>query len=144
MLDYQSTVEYMKDGLERVSSPIRKAASSIADVVDKVPRIARNTALGGAAVLAAYAAQSLIQPSYAEAQVVCSERGKFLERLANRYHEAPVAMGLASNGSIVEVIASESGETWTIIVTPPKGKSCVVASGTFWERMEYVAPDEGA
>jgi len=53
-------------------------------------------------------------------------------------------MGLASNGSIVEVIASESGETWTIIVTPPEGKSCVVASGTFWESMEYAAPDEGA
>lgn len=68
----------------------------------------------------------------AMAQVVCSERGKFLERLASGYEEAPVAMGLASNGSVVEVLASDGG-SWTIIVTTLAGRSCVVASGEAWE-----------
>ena len=45
----------------------------------------------------------------AMAQVVCSERGKFLERLASGYEETPIAMGLASNGSVLEVLASDGG-----------------------------------
>ncbi len=72
----------------------------------------------------------------AMAQVVCSERGKFLERLASGYEEMPVAMGLASNGSVVEVLASDGG-SWTIIVTTPTGRSCVVASGEAWEDVPF-------
>ena len=73
----------------------------------------------------------------AMAQVVCSERGKFLERLATGYEESPVAMGLASNGSVLEVLASDGG-SWTIIVTTPTGKSCVVASGEAWEEVPFM------
>ena len=73
----------------------------------------------------------------AMAQVVCSERGKFLERLASGFEETPVAMGLASNGSVLEVLASDDG-TWTIIVTTPKGRSCVVASGEAWEDVPFL------
>jgi len=70
----------------------------------------------------------------AMAQVVCSERGKSLDRLATGYKESPVAMGLASNGSVLEVLAFTDG-TWTIIVTTPAGRSCVVASGEAWEEV---------
>ena len=77
----------------------------------------------------------------ASAQVICSERGKFIERLATRYHEAPVAMGLAANGSVVEVLASDSG-TWTIIVTTPAGRSCVVASGEAWGDVPFFSAGE--
>ena len=73
----------------------------------------------------------------AMAQAVCSERGKFLERLATGYEESPVAMGLASNGSVLEILASDGG-TWTIIVTTPAGKSCVVASGEAWEEVPFL------
>ena len=73
----------------------------------------------------------------AMAQVVCSERGKFLERLASGFEETPVAMDLASNGSVLEVLASDDG-TWTIIVTTPKGRSCVVASGEAWEDVPFL------
>ena len=73
----------------------------------------------------------------AMAQVVCSERGKFLERLATGYEESPVAMGLASNGSVLEVLASDGG-SWTIIVTTPGGKSCVVATGKAWEEVPFL------
>ncbi len=72
------------------------------------------------------------------AQVVCSERGKFLERLSKGYEEGPVAMGLAANGSVLEVLASNKG-LWTIIVTDPVGKSCVVASGEAWESLPILA-----
>ena len=72
------------------------------------------------------------------AQAVCSDRGKFLDHLSDGYKEAPVAMGLASNGSVLEVLASDKG-SWTIILTMPNGVSCVVASGEAWEKVEKVA-----
>ena len=78
----------------------------------------------------------------AMAQVVCSECGKFLERLAKGYEEAPIAMGLAANGSVVEVLASNGG-SWTIIVTNPAGKSYVVASGEAWESVPITAAGLG-
>jgi hypothetical protein len=66
------------------------------------------------------------------AQTVCGERGDFLGHLSNSYHERPVAMGLVSNGALLEVLASDKG-SWTIIVTRPDGTSCVVAAGEAWE-----------
>ena len=76
-----------------------------------------------------------LTPSPATGQMVCSERDKFLKRLGEKYLEAPVAMGLAANGMILEVLASAKG-TWTIIVTKPDGLSCAVASGKAWEKIE--------
>jgi hypothetical protein len=74
----------------------------------------------------------------ATAQTVCGERTKFLKHLSSGYSEAPVAMGLVSNGSILEVLASKDG-SWTIIVTQPDGTSCVVAAGEAWEDMPQLA-----
>ncbi len=74
----------------------------------------------------------------ATAQTMCGERNKFLKHLSSGYSEAPVAMGLVSNGSILEVLASKDG-TWTVIVTRPDGMSCVVAAGEAWEDLPKLA-----
>ncbi len=74
----------------------------------------------------------------ATAQSVCGERTKFLKHLSSGYSETPVAMGLVSNGSILEVLASKDG-SWTIIVTRPNGISCVVAAGEACEEMPELA-----
>ncbi len=50
------------------------------------------------------------------------------------YSEIPVAMGLASNGGVIEVLASENG-SWTLLVTMPDGTSCVLAAGESWEAL---------
>ena len=76
----------------------------------------------------------LIAASPAMAQTVCSTRAEFIDRFAHRYAENPVAMGLASNGGVVEVLASEGG-SWTLLVTMPNGISCVVAAGENWEAL---------
>jgi len=83
-------------------------------------------------ILAGILATTMVTTSSAMAQMVCSERAKFLKHLGDGYSEAPVSMGLASNGSVLEVLASQKG-TWTIILTMPNGTSCVVASGEAWE-----------
>lgn len=59
----------------------------------------------------------------------CGVREAMLLVLAERFDEAPRAIGLDRNGRVMEIVAAESG-SWTILVTAPNGRSCLVASGT--------------
>ena len=72
----------------------------------------------------------------ASAQVSCSQRDKIVSLLAAKYKEAPVAVGVNGKGGLVEVLSSEHGHTWTIIVTSAEGLSCVVAVGEGWRTKE--------
>ncbi len=77
--------------------------------------------------------------SSASAQSVCATHGEVTKRLGSAYSETQVAIGLASNGGVVEVFSTDDGATWTIVMTMPNGMSCVVASGEAWEQTEEVA-----
>ncbi len=70
------------------------------------------------------------------AQMVCGERDKFLRHLGKNFSEAPVAIGLVSDCTILEVLASIEGK-WTILITNPKGLTCFVTSGEAWENIEH-------
>jgi hypothetical protein len=77
----------------------------------------------------------------ASAQPQCDKRDKVLGLLADKYKEAPVALGVTNNGGLVEVLSTNEGTTWSIIVTAPDGKSCLVAAGEGWRALEQVALD---
>ncbi|MDF1720491.1 MAG: hypothetical protein P1U65_07445 [Minwuia sp.] len=64
---------------------------------------------------------------------ICESRSTVLEQLSNRFSEAPVAMGLATNGSVLELLSSGEGSSWTIILTGADGISCVIATGESWQ-----------
>lgn len=71
----------------------------------------------------------------AAAQTVCvTERGDVLKQLSSQFKENPVTMGLATDGSVVEVLAASLG-SWTILVTKPTGVSGVVVSGEAWDHV---------
>ena len=76
----------------------------------------------------------LAAPKQAAAQAVCGERARIVERLADKYAERPVARGLANTGAVFELFASPGG-TWTLVVTPPTGPSCMVAAGARWRTL---------
>ena len=61
----------------------------------------------------------------------CGARGKFLEYLSAKFNEVPVAIGLTSDGKVLEILASGSG-TWTILVTMPTGATCSLMAGEAW------------
>ncbi len=65
---------------------------------------------------------------------MCGERRAIVANLEKTYSEAPVSIGLASNGSVIEVLASPSG-SFTIILTQPDGFSCVMAAGENWKNL---------
>ncbi len=70
--------------------------------------------------------------SSAQAQAICGERDAIVAGLEKIYSEAPVSMGLESNGAIIEIFAAPSG-TFTIVLTRPNGLTCVMAAGENWE-----------
>ena len=87
-------------------------------------------------ILAAFATLVLSTPSLA--QSACGERSRFLDQLQQQYGENPTAIGLVSNGSLLEVLTSTKG-SWTILVTQPSGVTCLVASGDAWETLPQLA-----
>lgn len=62
----------------------------------------------------------------------CDKRPDVVAHLKKEYKESPRSMGLASNGSVIEVFVSPKG-SFTIIITQPTGISCLVAGGENWE-----------
>ncbi len=87
-------------------------------------------------VTAALATLLFAAPSWA--QTICGERGHFLDQLDRRFKEAPAALGVIDNGSVLELLTSRAG-SWTILVTTPDGTTCMVASGDNWEALPKLA-----
>lgn len=63
----------------------------------------------------------------------CSQRESVVGYLGKKYGEQPVALGVTSNGGLVEVLSTEGGGTWTIFATSAQGWSCLVAAGEAWK-----------
>ncbi len=57
------------------------------------------------------------------------------EHLSKKYTEAPKSLGLASDGKVLQVFATEDGENWTMVMTAPEGMSCIVAAGKYWQQV---------
>jgi hypothetical protein len=76
------------------------------------------------------------------ASPVCGPRTQLLDQLTKKYKEAPVGVGIANNGALVEVLTSNDGATWTILISRPDGTSCLVAAGQEWQALKHVASRE--
>ncbi|MDP1699751.1 MAG: hypothetical protein Q8L53_02170 [Aestuariivirga sp.] len=70
--------------------------------------------------------------SPAQALGMCGSRADFIKALSDKYQETGKALGIAGQVNLVEIFASKAG-TWTILVTTPQGKSCIIAAGSSWE-----------
>ncbi len=91
---------------------------------------------------ASFAAAALMGPLRAHAQTqsqtqLCGQRASVIGRLAEKYREAPVAIGVTSTGGMVEVLTTSDGTTWTIIMSNPNGTSCLVAAGEGWRALRF-------
>lgn len=77
----------------------------------------------------------------------CADRDLVVERLQSKYDESLTAGGLQSSQSaqaLVEVWASEETGTFTVMLTSPDGRTCVVATGTDWHQYEPAKNDESS
>lgn len=63
----------------------------------------------------------------------CGPRGTIVDRLASHFGETRRGIGLGTQNRVLEVFASESTGSWTVTITMPDGRMCLVASGQNWE-----------
>ncbi len=66
----------------------------------------------------------------------CDQRHRVLGHLANKYKEAPVAIGVTNAGGLIEVLSTGDGQTWTIVVSNPDGLTCLLATGEGWRAID--------
>lgn len=109
----------------------------------------RPARLGGAAFAAASAAALAVAmvtasttPAAAQSPQ-CAAREAVVDRLATKFDEHPVSIGVTATGSLLEVLASPEG-TWTIIVTVPGGPTCLVSSGEGWHNTPVQVAEDPA
>ncbi len=121
--------------LERISGGISGAAfgGRISGVKSDAPFLT-----AAAALVALLVCQS------ASAQGACDRRERVLDLLAEKYQETPVAVGVTTQGSLVEVLSHDTGKTWTIVITSPQGISCLLLTGEGWKKLQQVAQDPKA
>lgn len=82
--------------------------------------------------LAALLALALLSVE-AQALGMCGKRADFVDALKGKYNETPRALAIAGDVNLVEVFASKDTGTWTILVTTPEGKSCIIGAGKDWQ-----------
>ncbi|SLN50435.1 hypothetical protein [Ruegeria meonggei] len=70
----------------------------------------------------------------------CAPRSDVVNRLTETYGETRRGIGIARQGAVVEVFASDQTGSWTITVTLPDGMTCLVASGQAYETMAEALP----
>lgn len=63
----------------------------------------------------------------------CDHRGTVIERLAEDYGETLQSLGMNAEDRVVEVYASRTTGTWTILVTNRDGTACMIEAGEAWE-----------
>jgi len=117
------------------SSLIMETAMSTHNLPSTISRFPLRWRAGGRLLAAAALLGAVVAGSTAARAdpQVCGARTEILAELTKRYSEAPVAVGLANSGVLVEVLSSDNGATWTIIVSQPDGVSCLVAAGKEWQ-----------
>ncbi len=69
----------------------------------------------------------------------CTDRTAAIRHLEGKFSEAPVAVGLTNTGAVLEVLTSDEGRSWTMLVTMPDGNSCLVAAGEAWKIIPSLA-----
>ena len=80
----------------------------------------------------------------ASANLRCQDRDAILAKLAKDYAELPVAIGMASNGGVLEVLATGTdNSSFTIIVTMPNGLACMLAAGQNFEMIDRTTVAKG-
>ena len=90
----------------------------------------KTLALGAALTVASSAAFAAPQ---------CKERDDVLELLSSKYAEAPVAVGVANNGGLVEVLSTGDGDTWSIMRSAER-----IAASAPWLSVPRAEPGQNA
>ena len=67
----------------------------------------------------------------------CGPRNEMVAALTGeKYKEARIGIGVMGDRLVVETYASSDGSTFTILITTPDGKTCIIAAGKGWQQIK--------
>ena len=75
---------------------------------------------------------SAISATSGHAMGFCGDRDAVVEKLVGEYAESHKSSGLQSDTGLLEIWTSDVEGTWTVLLTRPDGKTCIMATGTHW------------
>ena len=83
----------------------------------------------------------LLSAASANAEQFCAPRDGAVLQLEKQFGELVSGRGLAANGKrMIELLVSEQG-SWTVLISDPNGRSCVMASGETWQGIKVLVGD---
>ncbi len=85
----------------------------------------------------------LLASDIARGQTQCDARDRVVAFLAERFGETRRSIGIAGEGAVMEVFAADDTGTWTITLTLPDGRMCLMASGSGYEALREDLPAKG-
>lgn len=59
----------------------------------------------------------------------CAQRDKIVTQLAKKYKEQPAVIGVSKDGRLLEVWSSYERRSFTVLMTWPTMRSCIMAVG---------------
>lgn len=65
----------------------------------------------------------------------CADRAGLLQELREKFKESPTGYGMTGTGTVVELLTGENG-SWTLLLTFPNARSCLIAAGNAWESID--------
>jgi hypothetical protein len=102
--------------------------------------LAPGLALAAALLTTAAAAE----PVPLAAQAPCKPWKEVAQYLGEHYSEHPVAVGLQSDGSLLQIYAAQNASTWTLVSMRPDGMACLISAGKSWEELAKPNTDPAA
>ncbi len=82
-----------------------------------------------------------LSASPAISEQFCAPRDRAVIQLEKQFGEMVSGRGLATNGKrMIELLVSKKG-SWTVLISDPNGRSCVMASGENWQAMTVLVGD---
>jgi hypothetical protein len=85
----------------------------------------------------------ILATEIAFSQPQCDARDRVTGQLADRWGETRRALGLAGDRAMMELFANDTTGTWTVTLTLPDGRMCLMASGDSYEAVTDDLPARG-
>ncbi len=97
----------------------------------------------GVAALALALGPLWVEEARASRHLPCADYAQIVRLLAERYGEQPAALGLQTNGWLLQLFVSKEQRSWTMVSVSPEGIGCVLAAGRDWRRWPGAAEAKG-
>jgi hypothetical protein len=99
---------------------------------------------GLAVLIALFTTAVVAEPASQAVQAPCKPWKEVAQYLGQHYSEHPIAVGLQSDGSLLQVFAAPNASTWTLVNMRPDGMACLISAGKDWEKLAKPNTDPAA